>query len=147
MRAVGLDLGSKRIGVALSNSEGTLATPYDTVERSGDLARDHRAIKALVEEAEAEIVVIGLPLSLDGSDGPMAKKYRAESVEIESVVGVAGVLWDERFTTVTAEQSLMRQDVDGKRRRKIIDKVAATVMLQGWLDAKEFEDDRVASDE
>ena len=71
----------------------------------------------------------------------------AESVEIESVVGVAVVLWDERFTTVTAEQSLMRQDVDGKRRRKIIDKVAATVMLQGWLDAKEFEDDRVASDE
>ena len=57
-------------------------------------------------------------------------------------VGVDVVLWDERFTTVTAEQSLMRQDLDGKKRRKIIDKVAATVMLQGWLDAQHFDDDR-----
>lgn len=146
MRAVGLDLGSKRVGVALSNSDGTLATPYDTVERSGDTGRDHRAIKALVDEAEAEIVVIGLPLSLDGNEGPMAKKYRAESVLIERAVGVAVVLWDERFTTLTAEQSLMRQDLDGKKRRKIIDKVAATVMLQGWLDAQHFDHGRAGSD-
>jgi putative Holliday junction resolvase len=135
VRAVGLDLGSKRIGVSLSNSEGTVATPYEVVERSGDRQRDHRAIRDLVIEAEAEIVVVGLPLSLDGSQGPMAKKYTAEAAEIEGVVGVPVTMWDERFSTVTAEQALIRQNLDAKKRRKIIDKVAATVMLQAWLDA------------
>lgn len=136
MRAVGIDLGSKRIGVSLSNSEGTVATPYEVVLRSGDKKRDHRKIRALVDEAEAEIVVVGLPRSLDGSEGPMAKKYRAEAVALETVVGVPVELWDERFTTVTAEQSLMGQSLNSKKRRQVIDKVAATVMLQGWLDAR-----------
>ena len=135
MRAVGIDLGSKRIGVSLSNSEGTLATPYELIERSGDTQRDHRKIRDLVIEAEAEIVVVGLPLSLDGSRGPMARQYADEAEEIEGVVGVPVVMWDERFSTVTAEQSLIRQNLDAKKRRKIIDKVAATVMLQAWLDA------------
>ena len=136
MRALGLDLGSKRIGVALSNSDGTVATPYEVIVRTKDTAGDRRRLRALAEEAEAEMLVVGLPLSLDGSDGPMARRYRREAEELGVALGLPVELWDERFTTVTAEASLMRQDLDGKKRRQIVDKVAATVMLQSWLDAR-----------
>ncbi|MCP3938312.1 MAG: Holliday junction resolvase RuvX [Actinomycetia bacterium] len=135
VRAIGIDLGSKRIGVSLSNTEGTLATPFDTVVRTGDMGRDHRAIKVLVDEAEAEVVVVGLPLSLDGTDGPQAIKYRKEAIRMAKVVGVPVEVHDERFTTVTADSYLMEADLDSRQRRKVIDKVAATVMLQDWLDA------------
>ena len=136
VRAVGIDLGSKRIGVALSNSEGTLATPYEVVERTKDRQGDHRKLRLLVEEAEAEIVVVGLPLSLDGLLGPQARKYQAEADELGRRMGVPVVVHDERFTTVTAERALMEADLDGKARRKVIDKVAAAVMLQDWLDGR-----------
>ena len=82
MRALGLDLGSKRIGVALSTSDGSMATPYEVVARSGDRGRDHRAIAALAAECGAEVLVVGLPLSLDGSDGPAAVAARAEADEL-----------------------------------------------------------------
>jgi len=137
MRAIGLDLGSKRIGVALSNSEGTMAMPYEVIVRSADVERDHRRVRELVDEAEAEIVVVGLPLSLDGTDGPMAKKYRAEAADLTSVVGVEVELWDERFTTVTADRQLMSRDLNAKQRRAVVDKVAASVMLQAWLDSRQ----------
>ena len=90
VRALGLDLGSKRIGVALSTSDGSMATPYEVVERSGDRARDHRAIAELAADAGAERLVVGLPLSLDGSDGPAATAARAEAVELASVDRPAG---------------------------------------------------------
>ena len=145
MRAVGIDLGSKRIGVSVSNSDGTMATPYETVQRSGDRPRDHRVLKGLVDEAEAEIVVVGLPLSLDGSDGPQAKNYRSEAAALAKVVGVPVVVHDERFTTRTADQALMDADLDSRKRRQIIDKVAATVMLQDWLDGRRLAADRALS--
>ena len=74
MRALGIDLGSKRIGVALSDSAGTVASPFEVVQRSGDRQRDHRRLAELAAEAEAEIVVVGVPYSLDGSVGPAAKR-------------------------------------------------------------------------
>ena len=141
MRAIGLDLGSKRIGVALSDSEGTMAMPYEVIVRSGDIGRDHRRVRDLVDEAEAEVVVVGLPLSLDGSDGPMAKKYRAEAADLRDVVGVRVELWDERFTTVTAERQLVSRDLNAKKRRAVLDKVAASVMLQAWLDSRRVENE------
>ena len=79
MRALGIDLGTKRVGVAISDSEGTVAVPYEVLERSGDRRRDHRHIAAIVAENEVEIVVVGLPLSLDGSPGPAAKRALAET--------------------------------------------------------------------
>lgn len=136
VRAVGIDLGSKRIGVSLSDSNGTLATPYEVVERTRDRVGDHRRLRLLVEEAEAEIVVVGLPLSLDGSMGPQARKYRAEAAELERRIGVPVVVHDERFTTVTGERALMEAGLDGRKRRQVIDKVAAAVMLQDWLDGR-----------
>lgn len=134
MRALGLDLGSKRIGVALSDSDGTLALPYEVVQRSGDRERDHRRIAELVAETEAEVVVVGLPYSLDGSSGPMARRYRAEARRLRATLAVPVETYDERLTTVTAERALRETDLSGRARRKVVDQVAAAVMLQSWLD-------------
>jgi putative Holliday junction resolvase len=134
VRALGIDLGSKRIGVALSDSAGSLATPYEVVPRSGDRHRDHRRIAALAEEAGAERLVVGLPLSLDGSQGPAARAALAEADELATVTGLPVELWDERLTTVSADRDLMALDMKAPARRRVIDKVAAAVMLQAWLD-------------
>ena len=134
MRALGIDLGSKRIGVALSDSAGTMATPYEVVARSGDRPRDHRRIAALAQEAGAECLVVGLPLSLDGSDGPAARAARTEAAELAEATGLAVEMWDERLTTVTADRDLKALGLDAPARRKVVDKVAASVLLQAWLD-------------
>lgn len=139
MRVLGIDLGSKRIGIALSNSEGTVATPYEVIVRSGDRARDHRAILALAVEAEAEALVVGLPLSLDGSIGPAARAALAEVSEMGDTTTLPVETYDERLTTVTADRSLLEQNLKAKARRKVVDKVAAAVMLQAWLDSRQSE--------
>ncbi len=134
-RAVGLDLGSRRIGVAVCDGGGVLAVPWGTIDRSGDRPRDHRRILDIVQETEAAVVVVGLPLRLDGSIGPAAEGVLAEIDEIASTVGVPVESYDERLTTVTAERGLKERGMRGKRRRTVIDQLAATVILQGWLDA------------
>jgi putative Holliday junction resolvase len=134
VRALGIDLGTKRIGVALSDSEGRMATPYEVVARSGDRARDHRRIAALAAEAEAELLVVGLPLSLDGSVGPAAEAALAEAAELAVVTGLPAEMWDERLTTVSADRDLLALDLKAPARRKVVDKVAASIMLQAWLD-------------
>jgi putative Holliday junction resolvase len=134
-RAVALDIGTRRIGVALSDSAGTVATPYEVVTRSGDRSRDHERIAALVDEAGATIVVVGLPLSLDGSLGPAAQTILAEVDELRTALAVPVVTWDERLSTVEAERSLRAMRVRKGRHRRVVDQVAATVILQSWLDA------------
>ena len=134
MRALGIDLGTKRIGVALSTSDGSMATPFEVVARSGARSRDHATIARLAEETGAELLVVGLPLSLDGSDGPAATAARAEADELAAATGLPVELWDERLTTVTADRDLMAANLDAKARRRVVDKVAAAVMLQAWLD-------------
>jgi putative Holliday junction resolvase len=134
VRALGIDLGTKRIGVALADSAGTLATPYEVVARSGDRARDHRRIAELAAEADAVQLVVGLPLSLDGSEGPAAILALAEVEELREATGLPVVTWDERLTTVTADRDLMRMGMKADARRRVVDKVAAAVMLQAWLD-------------
>ncbi len=134
MRALGIDLGTRRIGVALSDSEGMLATPYEVVPRSGDPARDHRRIAELAAEAGAEALVVGLPLSLDGSIGPAAEAAQAEAEALAAATGLPVETWDERLTTVTADRELIGLDLRAPARRRVVDKVAAAVMLQSWLD-------------
>jgi putative Holliday junction resolvase len=134
VRALGIDLGSKRIGVALSDSAGSVATPYEVVARSGDRQRDHRRIADLAAEAGARCLVVGLPLSLDGSDGPAATAARAEAEELAAATGLPVELWDERLTTVTADRDLRALDLSAPARRRVVDKVAAAVLLQAWLD-------------
>ena len=135
MRALGLDLGERRVGVAVCDSAGTVATPVETLVRTGDPDRDLRAIVEQVNEWQAEIVVVGLPVSLGGSEGPAARTARAEIARLERHLGVAVVSYDERLTTVIAERSLMEQQMKGPQRRGVVDRVAAAVTLQSWLDA------------
>ncbi|WP_419841663.1 Holliday junction resolvase RuvX [Candidatus Poriferisodalis sp.] len=137
MRAAGVDLGAVRIGVAFAPADAPVAVPYEVLERSGGRARDHRALAAMVTEMGAEVVVIGLPISLDGSEGPAAAGVRAEAEEIAAALEVPVVLHDERFTTVSAERMLAQQGVRGPARRRVVDKVAATVILQSWLDGRD----------
>jgi putative Holliday junction resolvase len=135
MRAVGLDLGTRRIGVALSNSAGTVATPYDVLTRSDDRVDDHGRIAAIVDEAGAGVVVVGLPLSLDGSVGPAARDVLDEVDELRARLPVAVMTWDERLSTVEAQRRLRTAGVKGRKGRRVVDQVAATVILQSWLDA------------
>lgn len=136
MRALGLDLGTKRIGVAVSDRSGTIASPLTVLPRSRSQGEDHARIAELVRDEEAECVVVGLPLSLSGADGPAARAARAEAERLATVVGVPVETHDERLTTVTAERSLVAGGVRGPARRQLVDKVAAAVILQSWLDAR-----------
>jgi putative holliday junction resolvase len=136
MRVVALDLGTKRIGVAVSDLSGTIASPRTVIQRSGSKTRDHQVIKALVEEEQAVLLVVGLPLNMNGSYGPAAKGAVAEAAELASVVGVPVETFDERLTTVSADRALMEANISATNRRKLVDKVAAAVMLQAWLDGK-----------
>jgi putative Holliday junction resolvase len=139
MRVVGIDLGERRVGVAVSDSDGTLASPYEVIERSGDARRDHAEIERIVTEVGASKVVVGLPLSLDGTLGPAAQAAQTEADRIAGAVGVPVETHDERLTSVSAGRSLarsgLRRGARREARRGSVDKVAAAVMLQSWLDS------------
>jgi putative holliday junction resolvase len=134
-RALGLDLGSKRIGVAVGDPTGTVASPLRVLQRSGSVRRDHQAIAELVVEEDASIVVVGLPLNMSGSSGPAAKAAIDEAAALATVVGVPVVTFDERRTTVTADRAMIEANMRAQARRRIVDKIAAAVMLQNWLDS------------
>lgn len=136
VRALGVDLGSKRIGLATSDRSGTIATPLVVLQRSGSRATDHQAIVRIVEEYEIECVVVGLPLNMNGSMGEAAKSALIEVDQLTSVLTVPVLTFDERRTTVTADHVLMQQNLNAQERRKVIDKVAAAVLLQSWLDGR-----------
>ena len=135
VRALGVDLGSKRIGIAISDRSGTIASPLTMIPRSGSPRRDHTAIAALAAEEEATMIVVGLPLNMNGSAGPAAQAAIKEAAALATVVNMPVVTFDERRTTVTADRALMEGGLGAQARRKVVDKVAAAVMLQAWLDA------------
>ena len=135
MRVLALDLGSKRIGVAVSDDGGTVATPIATLARHADTVRLHREIAELVAEWEADLLLLGLPIALDGSIGPAATAVLAERDQLAAVVGVPVEVHDERMTTRIADRSLReRGDLDSRARKGLVDQVAAAVILQDWLD-------------
>jgi putative Holliday junction resolvase len=136
LRALGVDLGSKRIGIAISDRSGTIATPLTVIQRSGSKKIDHQRIAELVAEEEAELVVVGLPLNMNGSSGPAATAAITEARVLATVVSVPVETFDERRTTVAADAVLMEFKMKAQARRRVIDKVAAAVMLQYWLDAR-----------
>jgi len=133
VRALGIDLGTKRIGVAMSDAGGTLASPLEVVARS---KQSHRDIAAIVDEWEVELVVVGMPLSLSGDAGPAARAAAREVEQLRDVLSVPVETYDERLTTVSADRLLQEAGVDSRNRRKVIDMVAAAVILQSWLDAR-----------
>lgn len=135
-RVLGVDLGSRRIGLAVSDPTGTIASPYSVVARGGDVAEDYRRIAEAAAELGAELVVVGLPRSLSGTEGRAALAARAEAAALAAATGLEVEVADERFTTVTAQQALVAGGVRRAARRAVVDKVAAAVMLQSYLDGK-----------
>lgn len=131
-----LDLGTRRIGVAVCDPEGILATPRGFIERSGDVSIDHAGVGALVEELGVELVVVGLPLSLDGSTGAAAGAALAEAEVLSQILGLPVECHDERLTTVTAHRNLAAAGTRSRRRRTLVDASAAAVLLQSWLDSR-----------
>ncbi len=135
MRVIGIDLGSKRIGIALSDSDLTVATPLDVIERSGNVENDHIAILKITDEWEVKRIIVGLPISLDGTLGASAQSVIDEISRLGNLTDIPIETHDERFTTVTAEQILLQQNVKRDKKKMVIDKVAAAIILQGWIDS------------
>ena len=135
-RVLGVDLGSRRIGLALSDPTGRVATPHAVIERSGDPAADRRKILAYAREAGASRVVVGLPLSLSGDTGPAARAVLEEVAALRALAGeeVTVETHDERLTTVIAEQGMREARVPRRARRRTVDSAAAAVMLQSYLE-------------
>lgn len=140
MRALGLDVGSKTIGVAVADPSGTIASARGVLARKGHTA-DAAAIADLVRSEAADAVVIGLPLELDGSEGHRARLVLRFVAVLKAVLKdmpgpVTLHTWDERFSTAAAERTLLAADVSRARRKQTIDAMAAQFILQGWLEAR-----------
>lgn len=130
---MGLDVGERTVGVALSDELGLTAQGLGVIRRSA-LARDLDRIAALVEEHQVGAVVIGLPRNMDGTLGPQAQRMLAFAEALQQRLGRQVHTWDERWTTRAAERLLIEGDVSRRRRRRVVDKMAAALILQGYLD-------------
>ena len=130
-----LDVGEKRIGVAVSNPGGTIAQGVKVYSTSGSRAKDIAAIVDMVRQFEVSLVVVGLPKNLDGSLGSKAKEMMRFADSIREATGVPVDLWDERFSTDEAHRIFDMAAIKRKKRRGSIDMMAAQIILQGYLDA------------
>jgi len=137
-RVLAVDLGAQRIGVALSDPSRILATPLTTVQRSGDHAADRNAIVGLAREHQVDTIVVGMPISMSGKAGAAATAAAAEIDALQSAVGadVRVVAVDERLTTVSAQRMLVERGVRAKDRRGQVDKNAAAIILQTFLEGE-----------
>ncbi|MEM6466546.1 MAG: Holliday junction resolvase RuvX [Pseudomonadota bacterium] len=129
----GLDLGTKTIGLAISDLRQSVATPAETIQRK-KFSTDAAALLALCTTRNVTGLVLGLPLNMDGSEGPRVQSTRAFSRNLTSLTDLPIAFWDERLSTVAAERALLDADTSRKRRAQIIDHVAAGYILQGALD-------------
>ena len=132
-RLLGLDVGTKTVGLALSDVTRTVATPYKTLKRTKFTA-DAKEIAEIVDKEGVGGLVIGLPLNLDGSEGPRAQSTRAFARNLAAHVPVPMTFWDERLSTAAVERHLIEADASRKRRAEVIDRMAAAYILQGALD-------------
>lgn len=139
MRALGLDVGAKTIGVAISDELGLAAHPVEVIARRGTPA-DVARVAALVTTREASCIVVGLPLDLSGEAGRRARRVRVFIDALQQQLGAEFAIheWDERFSTAAVERLLVQADVSRQRRKQVVDKQAAAYILQGWLDARRW---------
>jgi putative Holliday junction resolvase len=133
MKIIALDIGTRRIGVAVSDELGLTAHGRDTIERTS-FEEDLGRIRELARAEGAQRIVVGMPKNMDGSLGPMAKEALKFMEALKALVMIPVDPWDERFSTVTAEKTLLMADVSRRKRKKVIDKLAAVIILQGYLD-------------
>jgi putative Holliday junction resolvase len=132
-RLLGLDVGTKTVGMALSDVTRAIATPYDTIRRT-KFTEDVKLISKVIAASEVSALVIGLPINLDGSEGRRAQSTRAFARNLANHVDLPIVFWDERFSTAAVERHLVEADASRKRRAEVIDRMAAAYILQGALD-------------
>lgn len=135
MRIMALDVGSKTIGVACSDALYITAQGIETIRRTS-LERDFQRLQELVQEYEVEEIVVGMPKNMNGTKGERAEKTEEFVAHMKEVISLPVVYWDERLSTVMAEKSLIAADVSRKKRKAVIDKMAAVVILQGYLDSR-----------
>jgi len=133
-KAIGIDLGDARVGVAWSDDLGMLAVPLETIRTAKtDVLR---RIVELVAAKQAEVIVVGMPRNMDGSFGPAAQKTKDFIAALEPLTSCRIIPWDERLTTVSAQRSLREAGKTAKQQKAVIDQVAAQIILQSWLDAQ-----------
>ena len=132
-RVMGLDVGDKTIGLALSDVRLTIASPLQTIRR-GKFAADAAMLARLIAEHDAGALVIGLPINMDGTEGPRCQSVRAFAAELGKRVDIDIAFWDERLSTAAVTRTLLEADVSRARRRELVDKMAAAYILQGALD-------------
>jgi len=132
-RLIGLDLGSKTIGLAISDLSFRIATPVTTIRRT-KFAKDAETLLALCAKEEAGGLVLGLPLNMDGSEGPRAQSTRAFAHNLGKLSVIPIILWDERLSTQAVTRTLIEADTSRKRRAEVVDKLAAAYILQAVLD-------------
>ena len=135
MRILGLDLGSKTIGVAVSDPLAITAQVLTSIHRT-TLAKDLEAIVGLVEENQIQELVIGLPINMDGSRGGAVDQVETFIGQLSARLAVRIIPWDERLSTVAAEKILLEADLSRAKRRKVIDRLSAAIILQGYLDSR-----------
>ena len=135
MRILGLDIGSKTIGVAVSDELRLIAQGVTTLKRKG-LDHDISELRKLIEEWEVTKIVIGLPKNMNNTLGPSAKMVLSFIEELNKHSAIPVITWDERLSTVAAEKVLLEADMSRKKRKRVIDKVAAMLILQGYLDSQ-----------
>jgi putative Holliday junction resolvase len=135
MRCLGLDVGDKRIGVALSDEDAIIASPRETLERKGT-RKDIAYILELARREEVSEILVGMPFSLDGTLGPQAEKVSRFVEALREATAIPVKTWDERFSTVSAERAMIEADVSRAKRRGALDRVAAALLLQSYLDAR-----------
>jgi putative Holliday junction resolvase len=136
-RLLGLDVGTKTVGLALSDVTRSVATPYSTLRRT-KFTKDAKAILEVVEKNQVGALVIGLPLNLDGSEGPRAQSTRAFARNLVARIELPSVFWDERLSTAAVERHLIEANARRKRRAEVIDRMAAAYILQGALDRLKY---------
>ena len=137
MRIGGLDVGDRRIGIAISDEKGWTAQGLRVLRR-GRLDADLEALRACFAPFEPSLIVIGLPKNMNGTIGPQAEKVADFARRVEAALGIPILLWDERLSTVGAERALLEADLSRAKRRKVIDMAAAVFILQGYLDSLQF---------
>lgn len=134
MKILSLDVGKKKVGIAISDALGITAQPLDTLIRKAkkaDLAR----IEKVIHDMNVSKIIVGLPLNMDGTEGAMAKEIYSFVKELEKETKIPVELWDERLTTMEAERLLLEADLSRKKRKKLDDKIAAQLILQSYLDS------------
>ena len=132
-RLMGLDLGAKTMGVAVSDVSRTIATARTTLRRT-KLSRDIETLRAMVEADGIGGIVVGLPVNMDGSEGPRAQSARDIGSRLAEGLALPVAFWDERLSTVAAERPLLDADLSRRKRARVVDQVAAAYILQGALD-------------